>query len=664
MFIAGVSSWITHQPAERSRLALHAAIRFAVTENEVYATSTNLLLANFARRSPAETWEETGLSSQNYALAYDLIRNDLSPQRRAQIETDLFEYAKPLLGAASGWRANSPEAAEIASGLGLTGLVIDFKPFITAAESVIELILSEQLSEGLHQAGPGRGNAAMDAVANLFYGLRRAGRADYYADDRFQEYVSTTLKLLSPAGTLPLFGGTSLDDSLSLSLFLLKAADKMPEETGRQCAAAHNLYMEYGLLNSEGWIRRIAPRLLPFFAYYENPHVLLQYEAVVTPSDLPEESFATGDGQFAALRAGSGADAMYLALNMLRPGSQESSGDALSFDLFAKSSLMLHGSVIPPDTAASARAVAGNTPAFDEDAQIVNRSAGITPALLNQPVFDSARAVADRAYAYGQVKRDIIMARPEDNHPGYFVVMDNISEIDFGTTARWRVAGRGETATGLDKRIRWKSTTFGRPRLRKVQSLLDVVFPIGAQGTYSTLPGTLRSRFSFFNQPAQSVQVQWIGGGRLCSILIPYGEKEQPPVIEAQGEYACRIGTSDWFSFGELTRRITAGSFEHVSEYSLARSRGQKFPALVMAFGVEFSFGEHSIISNKPVMASLDGPRGGLQNDQPDTRVMIRSPEIKAGTRFLLDGHPVAVEKPGVLAFTLSEPGVHSLRGQ
>ncbi|MDR0311750.1 MAG: hypothetical protein LBJ21_09200, partial [Acidobacteriota bacterium] len=413
MFITGTCTWIAHLPTERSRLALHSAIRFAVTEREIYAGGANLLLTNFAGRAPAATWDELGRSCQNYALAYDLIRENLSPQRRAQIETDLFEYAKPLLGAASGRRANEAGAAVIASGLGLTGLALDFEPFIAQAESVIEQILSDQLNEGIHQAGPGRGATEMDAAATFFYGLRRAGRAEYYADARFLEYVSNTLKSLSPAGTLPLFGGANLDDSLGFSLFALKIADKIPEETGRQCVAAHDLYTGYGLFNSEGWRRRMAPRLLPFLAYYENPHVLLQYESAVAPSELPEESFAAGGGQFAALRAGSGADAMYLALNMLRTGSHETGGDALSFDLFAKNSLMLHGSVFPPENAESAEAAAGNTPTFNNGAQIINTSAGITLALLNQPVFDSARAIADKAYAYGHVKRDFIMARPE-----------------------------------------------------------------------------------------------------------------------------------------------------------------------------------------------------------------------------------------------------------
>ena len=663
MFTAGLSAWITRLPVERSRMALHAAIRYAATEGEIYAAGASLLFADFARKAPVETLEELGRSCQNYALAYDLIRNYLAPQRRAQIETSLFDYAKPLLGAASGWRANGGSAAEIASGLGLTGLAIGFEPFVMTAETVMEQILSDQLSEGLHRAGPGPGNAAMSAAANLFHGLKLTGRADYYADARFKEYVSTTLKLLSPAGTLPLFGGTSFDDSLGLSMFFMKVADKMPAETGRQCVAAHNLYMEYGIFNSEGWSRRLAPRLLPFLAYYENPHVFLQYESAVPPAELlPEESFAAGNGRFAALRAGSGDDAIYLAVNMPRSGYNETAGDVLSFDLFAKRSLMLHGSVLPLEEAASSAPVAENTPTFNNEAQITNTSAGITSALLNQPVFDSVRAVADKAYAYGHVKRDVILARPGENIPGYFVIMDSISEIDFGTTVRWRTNGRGEAAAGLDRRIRWKSTAFGPPRLRNARSLLEVISPIGVQGTYSTSPGILRSRFPFFDQPAHSAQVEWIGNGRICSILIPYVDKEHPPMIDAHGEYVCSIGDTDWFSFGDLTRRITLGSFQHVSEYSLVRSRNEAFPALIMAFGVECRLGGHSIVSDKPITASLNGPRGGLQNGESNTRVTIRSPEIKDGARFFLDGNPVIAQETGVLAFTLSEPGTHYLR--
>jgi hypothetical protein len=662
MFIAGVSTWITQSPIERSRMAMHAAIRFAVTERGVYAAGADGFFRNFARKAPPKTFEELGRSCQNYSLAYELIRKNLTQQRRAQIEADLFEYAKPLLGAVSGWRASGRGAAEIASGLGLTGLAIDFEPFIEAAEAVIEQTLSYQLSEGLHRAGPGPGNTDMDAAVNLFYGLKLAGRADYYADKRFQKYVSTTLRLLSPAGTLPLFGGTNLDDSLSISLFFLKTADKMPKELGGQCVAAHNLYMEYGIFNSGNWTRRIAPRLLPVLAYYENPHVLLQYETAVTPSKLPDESFATDGGQFAALRSGNGADTMYLALNMLRAGFQESTGDALSFDLFAKRSLMLHGSVHPLKNDAAPRAAAGNTPTLNDNGQAANMSAGITSALLNQPVFDSARALADKAYAFGQVKRDVILARAEEDMPGYFVIMDNISEAGFDTPVSWRINGRGETATSLDQRIQWKSTAFEPPRLWNVRSALEVAFPVGIQGSYSTSPGMLRSRFAFFDQPAQSVHVQWNGGGRLCAIMVPHREKEQPFVVEAQGEYVCLVGATDLLSFGDITRRITSGAFEHVSEYSLVRGRGKAFPALIMAFGVECRFGEHSIASSKPITVSLDGPHGGLQNSQPDTRVIISSPDIKAGAIFFLDERRITAEKPGVLTFTLSEPGTHSLR--
>jgi hypothetical protein len=322
---------------------------------------------------------------------------------------------------------------------------------------------------------------------------------------------------------------------------------------------------------------------------------------------------------------------------------------------------MLHGSVLSAENAGIARAVVGNTPVFNDSAQIMNTSPGITLALLNQPVFDSVRAVADRAYAYGHIKRDFILARPEESIPGYFVIMDNISEIDFDTAVNWRVHGRGATATSLDQRIIWQSSAFGPPRLRSIQSILEIVFPIGMQGKYSTTPGIVRSRFPFSDKTAQSVQVELTGGGRILSILIPHGEKERPPAIEAQGEYVCLIGTTDLFGFGGLARRITSGSFEHISEYSLVRVREKAFPALTMGFGVECRLGDHLIKSDKPISASLDGLSGSLQNEQSETRVTIQSPEIKTGARYLIGGRPVAAEKPGILEFILSEPGTHSL---
>jgi hypothetical protein len=323
---------------------------------------------------------------------------------------------------------------------------------------------------------------------------------------------------------------------------------------------------------------------------------------------------------------------------------------------------MLHGPGSPLKKGKEPRAFVSNTMTFNNDNQSGNRSTGVTSALLNQPLFDQMRALADRVYDYGQVRRNIVMVRPEKGFPAYFIILDDVSSNSPETTAQWRIHGRGETTAGLDGMTRWSSPPLAPPRWREKPSILEVAHPIGVTETHSVASGTLHSRFSSLNQPAQTALVEWFGSGQLCSIMIPRKETEAPPKVEARGEYACLIGGTDWFSFGDTGRRITAGLFEHVSEYSLVRERGQGFPAMLMAFGVNCSFGKHSLSSNKPITASLDGLRGGMRNERPQTRVELRSPAIRAGARFLLDDQAITAQKAGILSFTLEEPGEHSFR--
>ncbi|MDR1727392.1 MAG: hypothetical protein LBT74_05620 [Acidobacteriota bacterium] len=670
VFVSGCASWMVSRPVERSRMALHAALRYALTGRASYADGAVKFLPDAARKSSAKAvadMVELGESCQGYALAYDLVKGSLPPSERARAEAALFDYARPLMGAASGWGANGVGAGEIAAGLGMAGLALRFEPFVAAAQVVIDRALDEQLSGGLHKAGPGRGAGEMNAAVNLFAALRQAGRADYYADERVRRYVSTTLQLLSPAGTLPLFTDTELEHSLDLSMFFLKVADKLPEADGRRCVAAHDRYWGHGRFADRGWRGKAFRLVQPLLAYYDNPQVMLQYTRPVPSGGtggwrgMPSRSVVAASGQFAALRTGDGADAMCLALDMLRPGACAEPGDALSFDLFAEQSLMLHGLGAPLKDGKGVRAAAGNTLTFDGANQAANRSRGVTSALLNQPLFDQLRATADKAYDYGQVRRDIVMVRPEQGFPAYFIVLDDVASDAPQTTVQWRIHGRGETTSGIDSRTRWSSTPLVPPRWREKPSVLEVVHPLGAQRTQSISAGTLRSRFPFLNQTAQTALVEWVGSGRLCTVMIPRREADAPPAVDARGEYACLIGGTDWFSFGDTERRVTSGAFAHVSEYSLVRDRKGRFPAMLMAFGVECRFGTHSIESDKPVTVSLDGLRGGVRNSRPATHVVIRSPDVRAGARFLLDGEPVVAAESGVLRITLEEPGEHAL---
>jgi hypothetical protein len=669
---AGMASHQLRNPQQRSLIALHSAIRHAVTGASFYAEKANALLLNIKSEAPARSMDDLGFSCQAYTLAYDLIRPGLPRERCLQIEQDLFDYAKPLFGTTRGWASNTPGSIVFAAGLGMVGLETGYEPYIVAARDVIDKALETQLDGGLYQSGPGKGSGVMDSAANLFYGLKRTGRADYYAHAAFRQYVDTSLKMLSPVGTLPLFGDTSLDQSARLSAFFLKVANQIPEDEGRRCIAASNRYWAYGRYHAEGRIRWILPVFQPMMSYFENPYPILQYTRRLPIVPLPASSAVLGNNRSAVLRSGSQPDSVYLALNMVQSDPESSHRNILAFDLYAFRSLLLHGPGFPGRNRsryrATTRTASVNSITLDNEDQSTVQCTGIESSLLNQPLFDYVRALADKTYNFGQVRRDIVMARPGKNQPGYFFILDDVFTIDPRTTVQWHLHGRGKLATGINQRSRWTSAPFNPPKLRPDRIHLEVVHPIGIPGSLSTKSGMLYSESRFLNQESESTIVEWMGSGKICTLLYPYKHGEGPEKIERLGKISFRIGgtdrvgTTDWISLGSLDALTTIGPLMHRSKYTIARDRLGSFPGILMVSGIECRFGIHYLFSTKPVTASLSGLYGGFLNALPETQVTLRSPEILEGDRFLLDNQTIAAAKAGVLRFLLLETGEHSLR--
>jgi hypothetical protein len=448
-------------------------------------------------------------------------------------------------------------------------------------------------------------------------------------------------------------------------MFFMKTANRLSEAEGRQCIAAHDLYWALGQYRAEGLMKRILPVFQPLMTYFENPYVLLQYNRDLPPSTLPAFSAVLGDGQSAVLRTGGSPDSVYLALNMPRSNLYNSPRDILAFDFYAYRSLLLHGPGFPGKDQSGYRetraTAAHNSITLNNESQSGIQCTGVESSLLNQPTFDYVRASADKTYDYGQVQRDIVMVRPEKNHPAYFFLIDNVTVNDPDTTVQWYLHGSGKLATGIDQVSRWTSMLFGPPRWRSDQVSLEAAHPMGFPGTQTSKSGTFYSQISFLNRDSKSSVIEWTGSKRFCTVLFPY-KSGKAPKIESLGKDSSRIDGTDWIGLGNLETPLTIGSFTHVSECIIVRDRTELFPALMMITGLEFRFGQHSLFSTKPVTVSLDGLRGGFLTLRPDTQIEIHSSEIKAGDSFILDGKSISAAEPGSVILDLREAGEHTFR--
>jgi len=666
MSLGGIASWELHDPVARSALAMQLSVR-SVLENDASAAALSNRLLNFTEARQVATMEDLSRACQAYAAAYDLIRDRLPPERREEIELRLFLFARPLFGALQGWRALAGSGGIAAAGLGMVGLAIGHEGYVQSAQATLETSLRQMVDRGLYREGPGRGSAVFGNLVNLMHAFRLAGRGNYYDSEPFRSYVETTLALLSPAGTLPLFSDTSLEDSETAAGFLLKTASRLPEELAFRCISASGQFQNHGRYAAAGWRKFLYGLSQPLVVFVKDPFRLFQYDRQegIPGTAPPGLSGILGGGQAGVLRSGAGPDALYLALNALSSGTRHLHRDILSFDLYGFGGLLLHGAGFPGTDSSeyetSSRTELSNSITLNGQDQTQAEADGIVLSLINQDRFDFFRVLADQTYDLGRVQRDVILVRPEPGHPGYYLLVDEVYTDLPTTRVGWNLNGRGSLASGLGPLYHWKSAPFSPPFSWKSDVSLGV-YQLAPPAAARTSRGTLYSRNRSLNQRTTRLQLEWEGSARLCTLLYPRKEGEpEPRFLTYEGKDTVQIGETDWMSLGDGESRVQEGPLAHVSEYVLTRGRSASFPSVLMVQGIEFRFGAHAVTSSKPVTLSLEGLNGDLLNSRPDTLLEVRSPAIKAGTRFLLDGEEVSAGQTGLLSFSLRAAGTHRL---
>ncbi len=662
ILVSGIASIQLRSPSNRALFTLHSAIRYSVTGRPLHAGVARLLLSSIPKAATADTLVDQARAAQSYSLAYDLIREALEPDESREIEMGLFNFAKPAYAALQGWRSNTAVVNTLAAGVGMTGLAIGCEPYVTASLAGTDRGLNKQLEAGIHRGGPGPGVEAMDDTANLAFALERSGRGDYFNHPAFQEYVRATLEMISPLATLPLFGATNPDHARYLVPFLLKVAERVPLETGRQCISALDAYWSFGRYGNSRF-GSVLPMQRSIFL--TNPYVIFQHRISMPANPMPGAGVILGNGQVAVLRSGIGKDAAYLALNSARVSRYGTSRDLLTFDLYADGALLLHGPGFPGGAGVQPTKLmptsASNTIDFEGEDQAGTSCTGPVSWLINEPVFDYVRILGDRIYDHGQVQRDIVLIRPDSSSSPYFLLVDEVQTLRPETRVRSNLHGLGDLKIGMDRNGYWTCRAFSPPSFRSADVVLSFS-PIGFQGQVGSAAGKLYSA-GFFNRGSKTLSLSWTGSQRFGLLLAPRrAGMPEPRPVAAPGPGNARFGVNDWISLGDIELERRAGPFSHISEYVVVRERGGDFPAVLMVSGIDFEQSGHSIRSDKPVTVSMDGLKGGLRNHRPGTRVELRSPALRPGDRFTLDGATVEVSPDRLLVLLLETAGEHRLQ--
>jgi hypothetical protein len=348
------------------------------------------------------------------------------------------------------------------------------------------------------------------------------------------------------------------------------------------------------------------------------------------------------------LRSGPGPEDLYLSIGVLAPDPERPVHDVLGFDLFGRGAMVLHGSGYPAagsgDLPAAGRSTGRNTITIGERSQGVARSAGITSFVINQPLFDFVQASADRSYENAQVRRDIVMVRPEEGHAGYVILVDDIQPLQQDVAVVWQLFSRGALSLGFVQNHQWVVKSFV-PGSRDV--MLSVFLP-GNPGQARSVAGRLYSGDAGRSVPTSGLVVENTGRRRIVAVLAPRVARDpEPRVVPVGSGGAAQIQDSDWISLGNAGVRQTTGPLQHVSEFVVARERAGGFPALFMCSGTEFRMGPHSLSASRPVTLSTDGIRGTIVTTIPGTTIEIRTPVIPAPLVLKLENpgrHPFSLD--------------------
>ena len=644
-------------PKHRDKLILQLAIRHDVSADQTYKEQVVRKLETLTADPPLATCWDLAHASQSYALAYHLMVPFLEKEEKERIEQQLFEFAQPLYGSLKGWRANTMEGTVLTAGLGMVGISIGYRPYVDLARLNLRKFLESKLVAKSYPAGPGPVSYAVDHLSNFMFALKCAEVEDYYRHPNFVAYVRDTLRLFSPVGTLPLFGGTHPEDMVSAIPLLLKTANHVPEALGRQSVRLHDRYWKYGQFRATGWRMRLMEAVQPHLFFLRNPYVLFHYQRPLLAKETASGSCIVG-ASAVVLRTGNGPDALYMALN--GPATRPKSRDILTFDLYGFRGLLLHGPAAAgaPFERTGSHTADANTITLNGAGQNGNRGSGIGFSLLNQGVFDVVRLLAPRIYTAGKMQRDAILVRPDSSHNGYFVLIDEIHTDSGATEVKRYFHGRGDLSLGTDGTARWSSWPNLPPRVRTTPLVVRAMNLGRPLSTHSS--AGMLADLPLLGQPSSSIVQSWNGSRRLSTLLLP--DNPRQPEIEVErfgGTGGARVGRTDWIAVGDLGARRSIGPLRHISEYTIVREQSGSYPSVLMVRGLEFEFRKHSLASSKPVTLSLHDLEGQIITTQSNTRIELRSPAID---RYLLEPDNAASSKEGALTLVFDEPGTYHIR--
>ncbi len=189
----------------RAEPALNLAFSGVIRQNLTYINKAKQFLLAMDEITAYFSHLRRGRACSHYALAFDMIYPNLSATERAEIAEKLENHTLPLIQKFPALPQNN-HIGVVASGIGLSGLVLEKNDWVSLATTGIDTYFSTCFTaEGGNFEGYSYAGYFLESGLKFFYGLKNAGGKNYFANPTFLSFINHTIYSLTPLTTATLF---------------------------------------------------------------------------------------------------------------------------------------------------------------------------------------------------------------------------------------------------------------------------------------------------------------------------------------------------------------------------------------------------------------------------------------------------------------------------
>ncbi|MHA1357918.1 MAG: heparinase II/III domain-containing protein [Candidatus Helarchaeota archaeon] len=199
---------------QRFEPALNLAFVGIIEQNTTYMTKAKEFLQAMNQVTAYEIHLRRARACGHYALAFDMLYQNLSSTERREIADKLGNHTLPLVQKLDAIPLNN-HIGVVSSGLGLAGLTLNEPDWVNAAISGIESYFTTSFAvEGGDYEGYSYAGYFLESGLKFFYALQKAGGKNYFADPRFLAFINNTIYSLSPLTTTAVFEDSTVNPQL------------------------------------------------------------------------------------------------------------------------------------------------------------------------------------------------------------------------------------------------------------------------------------------------------------------------------------------------------------------------------------------------------------------------------------------------------------------